>query len=218
MDKFVNKKTVIILSVLLVIALAAIIVLGVALKKDNDYIVNYVLPNLDKNGNFSQTGTPEWLAAPISEEEAAKDGFYNPEFMQMAIDNAKNNQNGGPIGAVIVKDGKVIASVANENRSQKHSYAHAEMCAIKAAEEALNKRNLAGCQLYTSAQPCLMCASAIAGANIDVVYYAATMEDMKNAGFDDQSEYDLLLGGKNISKSVAVDAPDKLAPFAKKGK
>lgn len=161
-------------------------------------------------------GTAEWDAISVREEELQISGDYDPAFMTLAIQNAVNGISegkGGPIGAVIVKDGKVISSASNENWISGYSFAHAEMCAMRDAMTVLGTKNLAGCQLYTSAQPCLMCESAIADAHIDKVYYAATLEDMLLYGYDDISEYEAIREGKNLVPSVAVMRSDRLKPL-----
>lgn len=157
----------------------------------------------------------EWNALPISEETAAGQGNYNPEYMDLAIKNAMDgyaNGIGGPIGCVIVKDGEIIVSGSNEIAVTGYGFSHAEMCALQDAEDKLG-RDLSGCELYTSAQPCLMCESAISGAGIDVVYYAATLQDMEDYGFNDLEEYEEIHDGKNLVKSIAVDIPDRLEPL-----
>ena len=156
---------------------------------------------------------PEWLAGEVSEEEAAEGG-YNPAFMQMALDIAKENVvsgSGGPIGAVIVKDGEVIAATSNEMRQNHNSYDHGEMAAIREAEQATGQMYLTDCVLYTSAQPCLMCEAAIYWARIAKVYYAAGIsETSQYSGFDDLYEYETVYSGKNLVESVDVHIDNEL--------
>ncbi|OSQ40984.1 guanine deaminase [Thalassospira mesophila] len=97
---------------------------------------------------------------------------------------------GGPFGAVIVRDGNVIAEGWNKVTSSMDPTAHAEVSAIRAACEALGDFNLAGCEIYTSCEPCPMCLSAIYWARIDHIYYANGREDAAAIGFDDQFLYD----------------------------
>ncbi|WP_339777046.1 nucleoside deaminase [uncultured Thalassospira sp.] len=97
---------------------------------------------------------------------------------------------GGPFGAVIVRDDKVIAEGWNKVTSSMDPTAHAEVSAIRAACEALGDFNLAGCEIYTSCEPCPMCLSAIYWARIDHIYYANGREDAAAIGFDDQFLYD----------------------------
>jgi guanine deaminase len=114
------------------------------------------------------------------------------EFMRMAIAlseyNVKHNL-GGPFGAVIVKDGVVIARSANMVVPENDPTAHAEISAIRLACRALGARNLAGCVIYTSCEPCPMCLGAIYWAGISKIYYANTQSDAANIGFDDEFIY-----------------------------
>jgi len=114
------------------------------------------------------------------------------KFMQMAIDlaeyNVKEGQ-GGPFGAVIVKDGMVLARSANKVVSNNDPTAHAEVSAIRLACQELETYNLAGCEIYTSCEPCPMCLGAIYWARIDKIYYANTKADAAAIGFDDHFIY-----------------------------
>ncbi|MBN2646961.1 MAG: nucleoside deaminase [Thiotrichales bacterium] len=113
-------------------------------------------------------------------------------FMQRAIALSieKMQQGcGGPFGAVIVKDGQVIAEGFNQVTSQNDPTAHAEISAIRQACQQLQTFDLHGCQLYTSCEPCPMCLSAICWARIDQVFYANTREDAARIGFDDAFFY-----------------------------
>lgn len=116
----------------------------------------------------------------------------NKEFMQLAIDtaldNIKNNE-GGPFGAVIVKDGVLIAKSPNTVTTSNDPTAHAEINAIRLACKELNTFDLSGCEIYSSCEPCPMCLSAIYWARISKVYYAADRFDAKKAGFDDSFIY-----------------------------
>jgi len=114
------------------------------------------------------------------------------KYMQLAIDLAKDNVKkgfGGPFGAVIVKNGEVIAQAANSVTSTNDPTAHAEVNAIRQACKKLNTFNLSGCEIYASCEPCPMCLSAIYWARIDKVYVAATKKDAADAGFDDEFIY-----------------------------
>lgn len=108
--------------------------------------------------------------------------------MNMAVkcssDNLKTNL-GGPFGAIIVKNGKVIACEGNTVTSSNDPTAHAEVNAIRAACQALKSPDLEGCIMYTSCEPCPMCTSAIYWAQINVVYYGNTKTDAEWAGFSD---------------------------------
>ncbi len=105
------------------------------------------------------------------------------EFMkraiQISIESVKNGT--GPFGAVIVKDGKIIAEGSNKVTLSNNpdSTAHGEMCVIRDACKKLNTFNLSGCELYSSCEPCPMCLSACYWSRIDKIYYANTREDAK---------------------------------------
>lgn len=105
-----------------------------------------------------------------------------------ALDNIKNNE-GGPFGAVIVKDGVLIAKSPNTVTTSNDPTAHAEINAIRLACKELNTFDLSGCEIYSSCEPCPMCLSAIYWARISKVYYAADRFDAQKAGFDDSFIY-----------------------------
>ena len=116
-------------------------------------------------------------------------------FMRQAIALAENNVKanlGGPFGAVIVKDGEVVAASANQVVPQNDPTAHAEVSAIRIACRKLNTFDLKGCVIYTSCEPCPMCLGAIYWAHIDHIYYANTKTDAAAIGFDDQFIYEEL--------------------------
>lgn len=100
-------------------------------------------------------------------------------FLRQAIELAYNNieKGGRPFGAVIVKDGKVIASVVNQILTTNDPTAHAELLAIRAASQVLGSANLEGCSLYASGYPCPMCMAAMRLAGIKAVHYAYSNED-----------------------------------------
>ena len=119
--------------------------------------------------------------------------------MDKAIEESKTNmlnhyKNGGPFGAVIVKDGKIISTGHNTVIETKDATAHAEINAIREASKKLDTHDLSGCILYTSVEPCPMCLSAIIWSNIKEVYYANTKEDAGNIGFRDDVIYEYLKG------------------------
>ena len=118
----------------------------------------------------------------------------NKQFMQRAIDlSVENVQNGGgPFGAVIVKDGKIISEGTNRVTANNDPTAHAEVSAIRNAAQKLNKFDLSGCEIYTSCEPCPMCLSAIYWAHLDKIYFGNTKSDAKAIGFDDSFIYDEL--------------------------
>ena len=112
-------------------------------------------------------------------------------FMERAVELAKEGVNscGGPFGAVIVKDGKIIGEAYNEVTKTKDPTAHAEVLAIKRACKKLETFDLTGCDLYSSCEPCPMCLAAMYWARINKLYYSSTREDAKKAGFKDSIIY-----------------------------
>lgn len=117
------------------------------------------------------------------------------EFMRKAIALSVQNVTesiGGPFGAVIVKDGILIAGSANKVTSTNDPTAHAEVSAIRLACKELNTFDLSGCIIYTSCEPCPMCFGAIYWARIETIYYANTKVDAENIGFSDKFIYDEL--------------------------
>lgn len=114
-------------------------------------------------------------------------------FMRRAIELARtgiDNKFGGPFGAVVVKDGEIIAEGWNEVTSKNDPTAHAEVNAIRKACTVLNDFQLTGCTIYTSCEPCPMCLGAIYWARPEKMFYACTREDAAAIGFDDQFIYD----------------------------
>ena len=114
------------------------------------------------------------------------------DHMRRAISLAEDNAysgNGGPFGAVIVKDGKVVAEGSNTVTVDNDPTAHAEVNAIRRACAVLGTFDLSGCELYTSCEPCPMCLAACYWAHISRVYYAAGRDDAAAAGFDDDMIY-----------------------------
>ena len=99
---------------------------------------------------------------------------------------------GGPFGAVIVKDGEVIAQSANRVVPDNDPTAHAEVAAIRLACKALNTFDLSGCIIYASCEPCPMCLGAIYWARMDKIYYGNSKADAADIGFDDAFIYDEL--------------------------
>lgn len=117
---------------------------------------------------------------------------YNLKFMRKAIalsvENIKNG--GGPFGAVIIKGGEIIATGVNRVTSDNDPTAHAEVNAIRNASKKLGTFDLAGCDIYTSCEPCPMCLGAIYWAHLDKMYYGNSKTDARNIGFDDSFIYD----------------------------
>lgn len=116
----------------------------------------------------------------------------NLKHMKRAIELSQEmmeRNEGGPFGAVVVKDGKVIAEGWNKVTSTNDPTGHAEITAIREACKKLNVFSLEGCEIYTSCEPCPMCLAAIYWARIDHIYYANTREDAAEIGFDDEFLY-----------------------------
>ncbi len=113
--------------------------------------------------------------------------------MKRAIELARagmDNNDGGPFGCVVVKDGKVVGEGNNRVTSTNDPTAHAEVVAIREACRTLNTFQLDGCSIYTSCEPCPMCLGAIYWARPSQVFYACTREDAAAVGFDDDFIYD----------------------------
>lgn len=116
----------------------------------------------------------------------------NNKFMQEAIKLAHSNvesNNGGPFGAVVVKDGIVLGRGKNKVTSSNDPTAHAEIVAIRDAAKKLGTFNLEGCEIFASCEPCPMCLGAIYWARLDKLYYAGTKDDAAKADFDDSFIY-----------------------------
>ncbi|WP_274363985.1 nucleoside deaminase [Paenibacillus thermotolerans] len=130
----------------------------------------------------------------------------NERWMREAVRLAKENVlsgKGGPFGAVVVKDGRIVASGVNEVTSSNDPTAHAEVQAIRAACRELGAFQLSDCEIYTSCEPCPMCIGAIYWARPKAVYYACTKVEAAGIGFDDHFIYDEL--EKPIeSRSIAM--------------
>ncbi|MDE3105484.1 MAG: nucleoside deaminase [Acidobacteriota bacterium] len=116
----------------------------------------------------------------------------DPKFMQQAIDLATANVltgRGGPFGAVIVRNGEVVATGSNMVTASNDPTAHAEVTAIRNACTRLGTFLLEGCEVYTSCEPCPMCLAAIYWARCSAIYFGGTAADAAEAGFDDAFLY-----------------------------
>lgn len=125
---------------------------------------------------------------------------------ELSEDNLKTNV-GGPFGACVVKDGKIIGKGSNHVLSNNDPTAHAEVMAIRDACKNINSYDLNGCELYTSCYPCPMCLSAIIWSNIKKVYYGNTKEDAANIGFRDDYIYNYI---KNLTDNTNDNSVLKL--------
>ncbi|MFT4780712.1 MAG: guanine deaminase [Psychroserpens sp.] len=114
------------------------------------------------------------------------------QFMKEAVNAAlkgMNNNEGGPFGCVVVKDGNIVGRGNNKVTSTNDPTAHAEVTAIRDACKNLDSFQLNGCEIYTSCEPCPMCLGAIYWARPDKVYYGSNQVDAANIGFDDEFIY-----------------------------
>lgn len=125
--------------------------------------------------------------------------MYKKEFMEIARDEAIKgilNHDGGPFGAVVVKNGEVIAAGHNRVLSSNDSTCHGEIDAIRKAESKLGTYDLSDCELYTTGEPCPMCLAAILWANIKKVYYGCRLSDNEAIGFRDV-KFDEMMGRRS---------------------
>lgn len=113
------------------------------------------------------------------------------ELMRKAIELSIHNvaEGGGPFGAVIAKNGEIIATGVNRVTSENDPTAHAEVSAIRSAGERLGTFDLSGCEIYSSCEPCPMCLGAIYWAHLDRLYYGNSKDDAARIGFDDAFIY-----------------------------
>lgn len=126
------------------------------------------------------------------------------EAIRLAKENVKNGS-GGPFGAVVVKDGEIVAACGNSVTPSNDPTAHAEVNAIREACRKLGTYQLEGCEVYASCEPCPMCLGAIYWARPSKVYYASTKEDAAGAGFDDSFIY----------KEITMPEAERSIPFLK---
>lgn len=119
------------------------------------------------------------------------DGAHDA-WMRRAVElslKAVRSGSGGPFGAVIVQDGRLVGEGRNQVLEDNDPTAHAEVVAIRDACRRLQRYHLEGCVLYTSCEPCPMCLSSAYWAHLDTIYYANTRKDAESAGFDDAFLY-----------------------------
>ena len=139
------------------------------------------------------------------------------KFMQIANELARENivtGNGGPFGAVILKNGEIVGKGNNHVLESNDPTAHAEIMAIREASKNLNSYDLSGCELYTSCYPCPMCLSATIWANIKQVYYGNTKEDAESIGFRDDYIYNFIKNQtKDVLKLNQIDRDETIKVF-----
>ena len=132
-----------------------------------------------------------------------------PMHRAIELSNEKMESNeGGPFGAVVVKDGEIIAEGWNCVTSSNDPTAHAEVQAIRKACEKLNDFSLAGCTIYTSCEPCPMCLAAIYWSRLDKIYFANTRQDAADIKFDDEFLY----------SEISKDIDDRKIPMEQLGR
>ena len=140
------------------------------------------------------------------------------EFMQcaiaLALENVQSNR-GGPFGALIARNGKIIAEGSNRVTSTNDPTAHAEMVAIREACTHLGTFQLTGCEIYASCEPCPMCLAAIYWARLDRIYFAGTGSDAAKVGFDDSLIYRVMAKPQAQRKIPMIQLmhEESLAPF-----
>ncbi len=135
------------------------------------------------------------------------------KYMRMAINEAKKGikeGHGGPFGAVIVKDNKVVAKGHNLVLKTNDPTNHGEMMAIHKACKKLQTYDLSGCEIYTTGEPCPMCMAAILWANIDKVYYGCNILDTENIGFRDAKFYEMQKPGEREKLVKEIDREECL--------
>jgi guanine deaminase len=118
-------------------------------------------------------------------------------FFKLACEQAEKGMlagDGGPFGAVVVKNGRVIGKGHNQVLTSNDSTAHAEIMAIRDAEQAEQTHDLTGCEIYATSYPCPMCLGAIMWARISRVCYGSTVEEAAAIGFDDKAFYEAFSG------------------------
>lgn len=142
------------------------------------------------------------------------------KYMEIAKNLSEENliaNNGGPFGACVVKDNKIIGKGSNHVLCNNDPTAHAEIMAIRDACKNINSYDLSGCELYTSCYPCPMCLSAIIWSNIKKVYYGNTKEDADKIGFRDEFIYDFIkdMSNKEILDLESMDREETIKTFNK---
>ena len=140
------------------------------------------------------------------------------EYMMAAIDLAEKNletNDGGPFGAVVIKDGVIVGRGRNTVLRDNDPTSHAEVSAIRDACKNLNTYSLEGCTLYTTCYPCPMCLGAIIWSNISKVYYGNTKEDADMIGFRDDDIYDFIKGNNKMIDLEQLDREETIKTFNK---
>ncbi len=140
------------------------------------------------------------------------------KYMELAIREALKGMRaneGGPFGAIIVRDGEIIAAAHNEVLKTNDPTAHAEVLAIRRASALVGRFDLSDCEIYSSCEPCPMCLAAIHWARIPRLYYGCTRQDAGRIGFDDEFLYDVIRGTASVEKlqKTQLERDACLVPF-----
>ena len=140
------------------------------------------------------------------------------EFIKTAIEEAfagMRSNDGGPFGAVVVKNGKIIARGHNEVIKSNDPTAHAKIVAIRKASAILKRFDLSDCEIYSSCEPCPMCLAAIHWAKIESLFYGCSRHDAAEIGFDDNFIYEVIKGSatREQVKSIQLNRDQCLKPF-----
>ena len=133
--------------------------------------------------------------------------YFMEKAVELSLENMRAGK-GGPFGAIIVRQGKIVGTGANHVTSDNDPTAHAEVVAIRDACKNLGTFQLDDCEIYTSCEPCPMCLAAIYWARLKAIYYANTRKDAADIGFDDDFLYEELK--KNLEeRSLPIHQLDK---------
>ncbi|MBP2029326.1 tRNA(Arg) A34 adenosine deaminase TadA [Methanohalophilus levihalophilus] len=134
------------------------------------------------------------------------------KFMEVAFEEARKGMHGnegGPFGAVVVKNGEIISRAHNEVLLHNDPTNHAEVLAIRRASSVLENFDLTGCEIYSTSYPCPMCLASILWAHIDKIYYGTSSEEVEKVGFDDSLIYQKLCNKHQLASAIKpIDSED----------
>lgn len=150
---------------------------------------------------------------PTDQTDQTADRHWLAQAVELAVANVAAG--GGPFGAVVVREGRLVSRGQNRVTRDLDPTAHAEVVAIREACRVLGDFALAGCTLYTSCEPCPLCVSSALWARVDRVVYAADRDDAARGGFDDRAFYDLLAQPRAVWPTSVdpVEIEQRYAPF-----
>jgi guanine deaminase len=151
--------------------------------------VSTVTPSSASSSAASSSDPSSAPFSPTAEQQAELDARWLARAIELAVENVANG--GGPFGALITRNGELVAEGQNRVTANLDPTAHAEVVAIRAACQVVGDFSLAGTVLYTSCEPCPLCLSAALWARVDRVVYAADRHDAARGGFDDREFYEL---------------------------